>query len=169
MCRCLALTLLMASIASAQTLVDPNLKVQTWVRGLNQPTGIAFVDNGATALVLEKTTGKVQIVRNRQITGTAHGLERRQRFRTRLARHRPGAGIRHELQLRLPLLHRFNGRRRPGVRQPRRALPLDGLKVSLRPQNPRPPRDAGTESQRRQDRLRSRQQALRHRRRSQSQ
>jgi glucose/arabinose dehydrogenase len=72
--RCLALSLLIGSIASAQTLVDPNLKVQTWVRGLDQPTGVAFVDNGATALVLEKSSGKVQIVKSRAITGTALDL-----------------------------------------------------------------------------------------------
>src|SRR4051812_44101743 len=72
--RCLALSLLISSIASAQTLVDPNLKLQTWARGLDQPTGVAFVDNGATALVLEKSTGKVQIVRNRAIAGTALDL-----------------------------------------------------------------------------------------------
>src|SRR3954469_24989983 len=72
--RCLALSLLISSIASAQTLVDPNLKLQTWARGLDQPTGVAFVDNGATALVLEKNTGKVQIVRNRAVAGTAIDL-----------------------------------------------------------------------------------------------
>src|SRR3954470_2443820 len=74
--RCLVIVLLVltSTFASAQTLVDPNLKVQTWVRGLNQPTGVAFVDNGATALVLEKTTGKVQVVRNRAIAGTALDL-----------------------------------------------------------------------------------------------
>jgi len=74
MYRCLALSFLIGSLASAQTLVDPNLKVQTWARGLDQPTGVAFVDNGTTALVLEKNTGKVQIVKNRAIAGTALDL-----------------------------------------------------------------------------------------------
>src|SRR5438034_8986179 len=69
-----ALLLLLVAPAVAQTVVDPNLKVQRWVGGLDQPTGVAFVDNGATALVLEKNTGKVRIVRNRAITGTAVDL-----------------------------------------------------------------------------------------------
>src|SRR5437764_14092178 len=60
--------------AIAQTVNDPNLKVQRWVKGLDQPTGVAFVDNGATALVLEKSTGRVRIVQNRTITGTAIDL-----------------------------------------------------------------------------------------------
>jgi glucose/arabinose dehydrogenase len=70
----LAALLVIVPPAVAQTVVDPNLKVQRWVRGLDQPTGIAFVDNGATALVLEKSTGRVQIVRNRAIAGTAIDL-----------------------------------------------------------------------------------------------
>ncbi len=60
--------------AAAQTVVDPALKVQTWVKGLAQPTGMAFVDSAGTALVLEKSTGKVQIVSGRQIVGTALDL-----------------------------------------------------------------------------------------------
>src|SRR3954470_11694888 len=66
--------LAVATAASAQTVVDPNLKVQTWARGLNQPTGMAFVDAAGTALVLEKSTGKVQIVSNRKVVGTALDL-----------------------------------------------------------------------------------------------
>src|SRR5436309_16124113 len=58
----------------AQTLVDPSLRVQTWARGLDQPTGVAFVDGGATALVLEKATGRVQIVRDRAVVGSALDL-----------------------------------------------------------------------------------------------
>src|SRR5438034_812353 len=65
------LLLVMSAAADAQTVVDPNLKVQRWVKGLDMPTGVAFVDNGATALVLEKNTGRVRIVQNRAITGTA--------------------------------------------------------------------------------------------------
>ena len=63
-----------ASVAPAASVVDPGLKVQTWVRGLEQPTGAAFVDGGATALVLEKNTGRVRIVKGRAITGTALDL-----------------------------------------------------------------------------------------------
>src|SRR5439155_22188197 len=71
----LALMLSAAAVtARAQTVVDPNLKVQRWVKGLDEPTGVAFVDNGATALVLEKNTGRVRVVRNRAITGTALDL-----------------------------------------------------------------------------------------------
>jgi glucose/arabinose dehydrogenase len=63
-----------AITASAATVIDPNLKVQRWVKGLDLPTGMAFVDNGATSLVLEKNTGKVQIVKGRSIVGTALDL-----------------------------------------------------------------------------------------------
>src|SRR4051812_20646283 len=70
-----ATVVIFARSAVAQSVVDPNLKVQTWVRGLDQPTGVAFVDHGATALVLEKASGKVQIVRNRAIVGTAVDLD----------------------------------------------------------------------------------------------
>src|SRR5438093_13677972 len=69
-----ALLLLLVAPAVGQTVVDPNLKVQRWVKGLDEPTGVAFVDNGATALVLEKNTGRVRVVRNRAITGTALDL-----------------------------------------------------------------------------------------------
>ena len=73
--RVVAVVLLaLAASAPAQTVVDPNLKVQTWARGLNQPTGVAFVDSAGTALVLEKATGKVQVVANRKIVGTALDL-----------------------------------------------------------------------------------------------
>src|SRR2546430_13535779 len=70
----LTVLLLLVQPTLAQTVVDPNLRVQRWVKGLDQPTGVAFVDNGATALVLEKATGKVRIVQNRAITGTALDL-----------------------------------------------------------------------------------------------
>src|SRR5580765_5096480 len=66
--------LVLSAMALAQTVNDPSLKVQRWVKGLGQPTGIAFVDAGATALVLEKATGRVRIVQNRAITGTALDL-----------------------------------------------------------------------------------------------
>src|SRR5438874_10936243 len=60
--------------ACAQAVTDPNLKLQTWVSGLDQPTGAAFVDNGNTTLVLEKSTGRIKIVQNRRVTGTALDL-----------------------------------------------------------------------------------------------
>jgi glucose/arabinose dehydrogenase len=72
--RWFALVLTVSVPAFAQSVVDPDLKVQRWVGGLSQPTGVAFVDNGATALVLEKATGRVRVVRNRAITATALDL-----------------------------------------------------------------------------------------------
>ena len=47
--RCV-LSCLIASPAFAATVADPALRVQTWVRGLDAPTGAAFIDGGATAL-----------------------------------------------------------------------------------------------------------------------
>src|SRR6185295_14642809 len=70
----IATVLVLCASAVAQTVNDPGLKVQRWVKGLDQPTGVAFVDGGATALVLEKATGRVRIVQNRAITGTALDL-----------------------------------------------------------------------------------------------
>lgn len=66
--------LLVCESLPAQTVVDPNLKVQRWVKGLTQPTGMAFVDNAGTALVLEKLTGRVRVVSSKSITGTALDL-----------------------------------------------------------------------------------------------
>src|SRR4051794_989922 len=72
---CFAIVLLgAAGLASGQSVVDPSLKVQTWVRGLDQPTGMVFVDNAGTALVTEKTTGLVRVVSGKRITGTALDL-----------------------------------------------------------------------------------------------
>ena len=64
----------LAAPCAAQTVVDPALRVQRWVKGLSQPTGMAFVDDAGTALVLEKSTGRVRIVANKQISGTAVDL-----------------------------------------------------------------------------------------------
>jgi glucose/arabinose dehydrogenase len=63
----------LGTIARGATVADPDLRVQTWVRGLDNPTGMAFVDGGR-ALVLEKNTGRVQIVANRVVAGTALDL-----------------------------------------------------------------------------------------------
>ena len=71
---CVALFAGIATVASAQTVTDPNLRVQRWVRGLQQPTGLAFVDNAGTALALEKNTGRVQIIAGKTIAGTALDL-----------------------------------------------------------------------------------------------
>src|SRR5687768_9814355 len=71
---CFILALSICTSARGASVVDPNLTVQTWVRGLDNPTGVAFVDGGSRALVLEKNTGRVQIVTHRTITGTALDL-----------------------------------------------------------------------------------------------
>jgi glucose/arabinose dehydrogenase len=44
------------------------------VRGIENPTGMAFIDGGSRALVLEKDTGRVKIVTGRSVTGTALDL-----------------------------------------------------------------------------------------------
>ncbi|HEX8524157.1 MAG TPA: PQQ-dependent sugar dehydrogenase [Tepidisphaeraceae bacterium] len=70
---------LVSSLAAATSLLaatinDPNLKIQSWTTGLDTPTSLAFVDGGATTLVLEKNTGRVQVVKNRKVVGTALDL-----------------------------------------------------------------------------------------------
>ena len=65
---------LSTSLAAAQTVNDPNLKIQRWVKGLQSPTGIAFLDNAGTALAIEKSTGRVQIINGKTIAGTALDL-----------------------------------------------------------------------------------------------
>ena len=69
-----AVALYVAGAARGATVVDPDLRVQTWVRGLENPTGMAFIDGGTRALVLEKNTGRVQIIENRVVAGTALDL-----------------------------------------------------------------------------------------------
>ena len=63
-------TVLMCNVLRAQSVIDPGLRVNKWVGGFNQPTGVAFLDPG-TALVTEKASGRVRDVENRVITGTA--------------------------------------------------------------------------------------------------
>ena len=64
----------LAAPALGAAVVDPNLRVQTWVRGLESPTGMAFIDNGARALVLEKNSGQVKVIANRAVAGVALDL-----------------------------------------------------------------------------------------------
>jgi len=74
-CCCFIVALLCISAsARGATVVDPDLKVQTWVRGIQNPTGMALIDGGEHALVLEKDTGRVRIVTGRTVTGTALDL-----------------------------------------------------------------------------------------------
>jgi glucose/arabinose dehydrogenase len=68
-----ALVLLLAGSAFAQSVNDPGLKVQKWATGLSLPTGIQFLPDGR-ALILEKETGQVKIMTGRSIAGTALDL-----------------------------------------------------------------------------------------------
>src|SRR5687767_7966401 len=57
------------------TVVDPDLRVQTWTRSLDSPTGVAILPGGGgTLLVTEKNTGRVRVVDNKRIVGTALDL-----------------------------------------------------------------------------------------------
>jgi aldose sugar dehydrogenase len=68
------LCLLICRTASAQTVVDPDLRVQTYVKNLSAPTGIVFLNGSGDALVTQKNDGKVIFIHNRQIAGTALDL-----------------------------------------------------------------------------------------------
>jgi glucose/arabinose dehydrogenase len=70
---CLALSLI-AELACAQTVVDPTLQVQTYFGGLDQPTGVAFINGLGDALVTQKNDGRVILFRNRKRIGTALDL-----------------------------------------------------------------------------------------------
>src|SRR5438876_9730865 len=65
--------LLSVALARAQSVNDPNLKVQKWATGLQLPTGMTFLPDGR-GLILEKETGKVKIMSGHSITGTALDL-----------------------------------------------------------------------------------------------
>ena len=69
----IVLSLFLTAHVLAQTVNDPNLVVQQWASGFNHPTGMAFLPDGR-ALVLEKETGKVRIMRKQRISGTALDL-----------------------------------------------------------------------------------------------
>ncbi len=69
----LAALLTTAPPATAQTLADENLLIQTVVAGLELPTSIVFLDD-RTFLVGEKNTGRVRVVRDGTIVGTALDL-----------------------------------------------------------------------------------------------
>ncbi|HEX3356216.1 MAG TPA: PQQ-dependent sugar dehydrogenase [Tepidisphaeraceae bacterium] len=64
---------LSARFTLAQTVTDPNLKVQTWATGLTHPTGMTFLPDGR-ALILEKETGQVKILSGKSLVGTALDL-----------------------------------------------------------------------------------------------
>lgn len=62
------------SNALAQSVVDPNLRVNKYVGGFDNPTGVAFLDANGTSLVTEKDTGRVKLVENRAVTKTVLDL-----------------------------------------------------------------------------------------------
>src|SRR5436190_1342963 len=62
------------SFATAQTVNDPSLTVQTYLRGLSQPTGAAFLNDAGDMLITQKNDGRVLLVKNKQIVGTALDL-----------------------------------------------------------------------------------------------
>lgn len=65
---------LLPALAVAQSVVDPNLRVQTYISGLSAPTGAVFLGNTQDALITQKNDGKVLLMRNRQIVGTVLDL-----------------------------------------------------------------------------------------------
>jgi glucose/arabinose dehydrogenase len=73
-CSALILALSGASIVLGQSVVDPNLRVQTWVSGLDRPTGLAYLGDSGDALITERTTGRVKLMRNRAIHSTVLDL-----------------------------------------------------------------------------------------------
>src|SRR5215212_4218922 len=74
--RQLFLVMLLVSCPTlfAQSVVDPGLRVNKYVGGFDNPTGVAFLDSIGTALVTEKDTGRVRLVENRAITKTVLDL-----------------------------------------------------------------------------------------------
>lgn len=72
--RTVWLSLLITPIAAAQSLFDPNLRVQTYASGFSAPTGVAFINGFGDMLVTQKNDGRVMLVRNRQIVGAALDL-----------------------------------------------------------------------------------------------
>ena len=65
--------LMVACHARAQSVVDDDLRVRTYVSGFSSPTGVADVGNG-DLLVIQKNDGRVRLVRDRQIEKTVLNL-----------------------------------------------------------------------------------------------
>jgi aldose sugar dehydrogenase len=70
----IAVVLAIATRASGQEVFDSSLRVDLYVKGLQSPTGVAFLNNSGDALITQKNDGKVVIVRNRKVVGTALDL-----------------------------------------------------------------------------------------------
>lgn len=68
---CVVIVLLSGDRATGQTVVDPNLRVNTWVSaGLNDPVGAAIFNSRGDMMVIEKNTGQVKVVRQRRVRQT---------------------------------------------------------------------------------------------------
>src|SRR5262245_57798980 len=70
----LGVLLALCSTVLGQSVVDPSLQVDTYLTGLDSPTGIAFLNGSGDALVTQKNDGRVLFVRNRKVVGTALDL-----------------------------------------------------------------------------------------------
>jgi len=66
--KSLPLILILSACMSSygQTVADPSLRVQTWISGVSNPTGFAFINDTGSGLMLEKNTGKVVLFESRQ-------------------------------------------------------------------------------------------------------
>lgn len=73
---CLSILVVGFSISSAvgQSVFDPDLRVDLYVKGLNSPTGVAFLNESGDALITQKNDGRVMLVRDRKVVGTALDL-----------------------------------------------------------------------------------------------
>src|SRR5262245_10708826 len=69
-----ALVALPSTLHAQPTLVDSNLRVSTTISGLDQPTTMAFLSPNQI-FVLEKATGKVQLVTNGVVQSTVLDLD----------------------------------------------------------------------------------------------
>jgi glucose/arabinose dehydrogenase len=73
-CWISVVTLLPVCLCRAQSVVDPDLRVQTYATGLDRPTGVVFLNGSGDALVTQKDDGRVLFMRNRRVAGTALDL-----------------------------------------------------------------------------------------------
>jgi aldose sugar dehydrogenase len=70
----LAVVSSLSSGAFAQQVVDPDLTVQTYTRGLRNPVGAEIINSRNDMFVIEKNTGKVVQVRDRRVRRTVLDL-----------------------------------------------------------------------------------------------
>ena len=71
----IGMSLLFASFGLAQgTVRDASLSVGVFASGLSNPTGFVFLPGSSDAFVIEKDTGRVQLISNRAVASTALDL-----------------------------------------------------------------------------------------------